>query len=561
MMRSKAAKGDEGRSLAAAAAAGQRRDQALSLQAPLSSLPRRGVKRDPLLLAIHSLAAPDPLKHNQSARAHEEGLAKAQPPLPPPPREKPTMSPSSLVLVANAGSSSLKFKLFEASGGALTALAGGLLERIGDTANSAMTASAAASASGGGEGASASASASGGASKPTTVTVPIRDHVDGMKRVLDFLAERFPSLGSSTETAAGTTAATTTTKAGRGASPSAAAASASARLAAVGHRVVHGLDLTQACLVTPAIKAKIREAAKLAPLHNPAGLAGIEAAEAVFGGRGGVPQAAVFDTAFHAATLPPKEHVYPLPWELYASAEPRVRKYGFHGTSHKYLSLEAGRLLGLERPANLVTCHLGNGSSAAAIRRGSSVATTMGLTPLEGLMMGTRSGDLDPAVPLYLMSFLNKTAGEIDALLNKKSGLLGVCGASDVRAVLEGASNGDARCALALEMYAHRARKYVGAYYMGVLDGEVDAVVFSAGIGENSPVVREMVVGGLEKLGLALDREKNYAAVGSRAIGKGVDISAEGSRVKVLVVPTDEELMIAREALEVVEKEAGATGA
>lgn len=457
---------------------------------------------------------------------------------------------SSLVLVANAGSSSLKFKLFEASsgGGALTALAGGLLERIGDTANSAMTASA----SGGGEGASASG---GGNGKPTTTAVPIRDHVDGMKRVLDFLAERFPSLGSSTETtAAGAGAAGTaaTTAGGRGAP--AAPAPAPAKLAAVGHRVVHGLDLTQACLVTPAIKAKIREAAKLAPLHNPAGLAGIEAAEAVFGRRG-VPQAAVFDTAFHAATLPQKEHVYPLPWELYATAEPRVRKYGFHGTSHKYLSLEAGRLLGLERPANLVTCHLGNGSSAAAIHRGASVATTMGLTPLEGLMMGTRSGDLDPAVPLYLMGFLNKTAAEIDALLNKKSGLLGVCGASDVRAVLEGASKGDPRCALALEMYAHRARKYVGAYFMGVLSGEVDAVVFSAGIGENSPVVREMIVGGLEKVGVALDREKNYKAVGSRAIGRGVDISAEGSRVKVLVIPTDEELMIAREALEVVERE------
>lgn len=457
------------------------------------------------------------------------------------------MPPSPLVLVANAGSSSLKFKLFEACpGGALKALAGGLLERIGDAANSSMTASA------------SGAGAAGATGSTTTAAVPIRDHVDGMKRVLDFLAERFPSLGS-TEAASA---------AGAAAKPATAQQQQQKQqhsyLAAVGHRVVHGLDLTSACLVTPDIKRKIREAAKLAPLHNPAGLAGIEAAEAVFGGANNkVPQAAVFDTAFHAATLPQKEHVYPLPWELYSAAVPRVRKYGFHGTSHKYLSLEAARMLGLlekengggGRGANLVTCHLGNGSSAAAIRRGASVATTMGLTPLEGLMMGTRSGDLDPAVPLYLMGYLNKSAAEIDSLLNKKSGLFGVCGAADVREVLQGASKGDARCALALEMFAHRARKYLGAYFMGVLGGEVDAVVFSAGIGENSPVVREMIVGGMERLGICLDREKNYAAVGGRAIGRGVDISAEGSRVRVLVIPADEEVMIAREALEVVERE------
>jgi acetate kinase len=459
------------------------------------------------------------------------------------------MASPSLVLVANAGSSSLKFKLFEASGATLAPLASGLLERIGDAANSAMSASCAAS--------SASPSTpSSSEGKTTNARVPIRNHVEAMSRVLVYLSERFPSLGA--------TKTTTTTAA----APSAggAAAPVASPLAAVGHRVVHGLDLSRACLVTPGVKAKIREASKLAPLHNPAGLAGIEAAEAVFGGGGGggVPSVAVFDTAFHSATLPQKEHVYALPWELYADAAPSVRKYGFHGTSHKYLALEAARVLkknnGLDRPANLVTCHLGNGSSLAAIRRGASVATSMGLTPLEGLVMGTRSGDLDPAVPLYLMQSLGQTAAQIDALLNKRSGLMGVCGASDVRAVLQGASRGDARCALALEMYAHRARKYLGAYFAGVLDGDVDAVVFSAGIGENSPVVRAAIVGGLQRLGIRLDDEKNCAAVGARALGRGVDISEAESPVRVLVIPTDEELMIAREALEVVGCVAGGGG-
>jgi len=490
----------------------------------------------------------------------------------------------SLVLVANAGSSSLKFKLFEASssaaGGGLRALAGGLLDRIGDPGHSAMTVSVAAPADAG--------AGAGAAARPSPVPVPIRDHVEGMRRVLDFLGERFPEL-----------------RTGGGRAPGGGG------LAAVGHRIVHGLDVTAACLVTPAVKAKIREASALAPLHNPAGLAGIEAAEAVFGAYiscgpagegkgGGVPQVAVFDTAFHCASLPQREHVYPLPWEYYAEARPRVRKYGFHGTSHKYLSLEAARMLrergaggaaaadaaatagtgggsggrsggqgsggrgvvdGDEetsghdgddggRPPNLITLHLGNGSSAAAVERGRSVATSMGMTPLEGLMMGTRSGDLDPAVPLYLMQSGGLSAAEVDALLNKKSGLLGVCGASDVRAVLEGASGGDARCALALEMFAHRARKYVGAY-TAVLGGDVDALVFSAGVGENSPVVREMVAGGLERMGVEIDRAKNYGAVGGAAIGRGVDVATRGSRVRVLVVPTDEELMIAREALAV----------
>jgi acetate kinase len=479
-------------------------------------------------------------------------------------------SSSRLVLVANAGSSSLKFKLFEATGSAsssLRALAGGLLDRIGDAANSTMTTTAVVS--GGNRGGASSSSSS-----KSTSAVPIRDHVDGMKRVLDFLGERFPGLADHHGGSSGS---------GSGGTASGGVTGSSGRLVAVGHRVVHGLDLTQACLVTPAVKAKIREAAKLAPLHNPAGLAGIEAAEAVFGASGGnrggsasVQQAAVFDTAYHAASLPQREHVYPLPWELYDTSRPQVRKYGFHGTSHKFLSLEAARMLRGDAdpaaapaddgassppslPKNLITCHLGNGSSAAAILRGRSVATSMGLTPLEGLMMGTRCGDLDPAVPLYLMEALGKNGRELDALLNKKSGLLGVCGRSDVRAVLEGASQGDARCSLALDMYCYRVRKYVGAY-MAVLDGDVDAIVFSAGIGENSPVVRAGVLGGLERLGVAIDAEKNARAVGGAVIGRGVDISAPDSRVKVLVIPTDEELMIAREALEVVERGGGDGG-
>lgn len=300
--------------------------------------------------------------------------------------------------------------------------------------------------------------------------------------------------------------------------------------AAVGHRVVHGgTRFVAPTLVTPEVEVEIDRLSRLAPLHNPGNLAALRAALAALPG---VPQVAVFDTAFHA-TLPPRAYLYGLPL---AYAQDGVRRYGFHGPSHDFVSRRAGELLGRDRSElRIVTLHLGNGASAAAVDHGRSVDTTMGFTPMEGLLMGTRSGDIDPGVVLYLLRE-GLSVDEVDDLLNKGSGLKGMSGVSnDVRDVSAAAAAGGEGAAAALDVFAYRVRKVVGAY-AAVLGG-LDAVVFTGGIGENSAALRGAALAGLEFLGVTVDEARN-------ARGE-TTISAEGARVAVLVVPTDEELMIA----------------
>jgi len=310
-------------------------------------------------------------------------------------------------------------------------------------------------------------------------------------------------------------------------------------LAVIGHRVVHGGERFQApTRVDARVCEAIRELAVLAPLHNPANLVGIEVCLAAFAD---VPQVAVFDTAFHQ-TMPPRAFRYAVPEAWYRRLG--VRRYGFHGTSHRYVAERAAARLG--RPLgelNLITLHLGNGASAAAIAGGRCVDTSMGFTPLEGLVMGTRSGDLDPAVPLFLQREGGLSPNAVDHALNHDAGLEGLCGTNDVREVLAREEVGDARARLALEIYVHRIRKYVGAY-CAVL-GRVDALVFTGGVGENAARVRSLACADLDRLGIALDEERNRAGEGAlREIGR------PGMSVRVLVVRSDEELQIAREALD-----------
>lgn len=305
----------------------------------------------------------------------------------------------------------------------------------------------------------------------------------------------------------------------------------------IGHRVVHGGEtFVEPTLVDQAVVDGIRRLSALAPLHNPANLRGIEVASEL---RPDVPQVAVFDTAFHR-TLPPAAYRYAVPESVYRDYG--VRRYGFHGTSHAHVARRAAEAL--ERPpgdCNLVTLHLGNGSSAAAIAGGRSVDTSMGLSPLEGLVMGTRSGDLDPAVVFHLIREAGMTPDEVETLLNRRSGLLGLSGENDLRRVEERAGVGDESAALALDVMAHRLRKYVGAY-VAVL-GRVDALVFTGGIGQYSALVRERVCADLDGLGIAVDASRNAAATGRET----TDIATAGATTRVLVVPTDEELEIAQQ--------------
>jgi len=310
---------------------------------------------------------------------------------------------------------------------------------------------------------------------------------------------------------------------------------------AVGHRVVHGGEkYHDSTLVTEEVKASIREYAQLAPLHNPPNLKGIQAVESVLRG---VPNVAVFDTAFHHS-LSPGAYLYAIPYDYYEKYG--VRKYGFHGTSHKYVAQAAADFLGgdLSR-LKLITCHLGNGASVTAVERGRVIDTSMGMTPLAGLVMGTRCGDIDPGVVLYLIR-QGMSADEVDRLLNKKSGLLGVAGigSSDMRDVIQAAEDGNEKARRAIWMFVHRLVSYIGAYYT-ILHG-ADAVVFTGGIGENSPYIRERVVREIAVLGCRLDEEKNRQAVGVSAV-----ISTSDSTLKAVVVPTNEELMIARETVRV----------
>jgi acetate kinase len=315
---------------------------------------------------------------------------------------------------------------------------------------------------------------------------------------------------------------------------------------AVGHRIVHGGEkLTKSMLINDEVKQEIRRLFDLAPLHNPAHLMGIMAMEANLPD---VPQAVVFDTAFHS-TMPPMCYLYPIPKVLYRKH--MVRRYGFHGTSHQYVSEQAAKFLNKPLESlKIITCHIGNGASVTAIKDGKSFDTSMGMTPLEGLMMGTRSGDLDPAIVPYAMAKEELTINEVNSMLNKHSGLMAISGlSSDMREITE-AMDTDPNAKLAFDMFEYRLRKYIGSY-AAALNG-VDVIVFTAGIGENSVVLRKQVCENLTYLGVKLDEERN--AVRSSEVRR---ISADDSRVEVLVIPTNEELMIARDTYRLLrEKEA-----
>ncbi|MFF6899556.1 acetate kinase [Streptomyces hydrogenans] len=392
------------------------------------------------------------------------------------------------VLVLNSGSSSVKYQLLDMGDGGR--LAQGLVERIGeDTSRLAHT-----------------PLRGGGAKRERTGPIP--DHAAALKAVAEELAADGLGLDSP-------------------------------ELAAIGHRVVHGgLRFTEPTVIDEEVVAEIERLVPVAPLHNPANLLGIRTAMAM---RPDLPQVAVFDTAFHT-TMPEAAARYAIDVET-ADAH-RIRRYGFHGTSHAYVSRAAAKLLGKEAgEVNVIVLHLGNGASASAVRGGRCVDTSMGLTPLEGLVMGTRSGDVDPAVTFHLKRVAGMSADEIDVLLNKKSGLVGLCGDNDMREIRRRIDEGDERAALAFDIYIHRLKKYIGAYY-AVL-GRVDAVVFTAGVGENAAPVREAAIAGLEELGLAVDADLNAVRSDEPRV-----ISPVYARVAVAVVPTDEELEIARQTFE-----------
>ncbi|WP_353988542.1 acetate/propionate family kinase [Ruicaihuangia caeni] len=312
-------------------------------------------------------------------------------------------------------------------------------------------------------------------------------------------------------------------------------------IAAVGHRVVHGGSAFDGpTLIDDGVEAEIDRLASLAPLHNPANLLGIRAARAALPG---VPHVAVFDTAFHQ-TLPPAAYTYAIDTELAARYD--VRRYGFHGTSHKYVSEQAAVLLG--RPLNelrTIVLHLGNGASVTAVSGGRSIDTSMGLTPLEGLVMGTRSGDIDPGAIFHIARQTGMGVDDLDRLLNRESGLLGMTGSRDMRDVQDAALRSDAAAELALQVWRHRIRHYIGAYYAEL--GGLDALVFTAGIGENNALLRRRALRGLEHLGIRVDDDRNELQSGEARL-----ISPEGAPVSVMVIPTNEELEIARQAISLV---------
>jgi acetate kinase len=405
------------------------------------------------------------------------------------------------VLVLNVGSSTLKFQVVSTDAERLAAnsdqrLARGTIERIGGEAIYTYR---------------------GPEGEPTRGSVALRDHRAAVLHLTGWLAS----------------------------DASTAPIGSMGDIHAVGHRVVHGGERFQrSVLIDAAVLRGIEDTIELAPLHNPANLRGITAARDVLGA--GVPQVAVFDTAFHH-TLPEHAYLYAIPYQLYRRH--RVRRYGFHGTSHRYVAHRWRQLTGASREeTDVVTLHLGNGCSACAIRGGDSVDTSMGFTPLEGLVMGTRSGDLDPAVLDYVAQKEGLSLQEMEGLLNKQSGLLGISGlTNDMRELLaEAEEHDDRRARLAIELFCYRARKYVGAYLAAM--GGARAVVFTGGIGENAAAVRARICEGLQWLGIALDAERNAACVD----GREERVSAEGSRLDVWVIPTDEELLIARDTFRAV---------
>ncbi|MGJ0847707.1 acetate/propionate family kinase [Tissierella praeacuta] len=314
-------------------------------------------------------------------------------------------------------------------------------------------------------------------------------------------------------------------------------------IGAVGHRVVHGGEtFASSVIIDDEVMKVLDECIELAPLHNPPNITGIEACKELMPN---TPMVAVFDTAFHQ-TMEADNYIYPIPYEFYEKY--KIRRYGFHGTSHKYVSLRAAEILGKDiKDLNIVTCHLGNGSSVCAVQGGKSVDTSMGFTPLEGLAMGTRSGDIDPAIIPFIMDKENMSFEEVNNMLNKQSGVLGISGiSSDFRDLEIAANEGNERAKLALDVFVNRVKKYVGAYVATMC--RVDALVFTAGIGENSGSIREKVCEGLECLGINIDTELNNVR------GEEAKLNKDSNSVNILVIPTNEELMIARDTLELVSK-------
>ena len=312
---------------------------------------------------------------------------------------------------------------------------------------------------------------------------------------------------------------------------------------AVGHRVVHaGEKFASSVLITPEVKKALEECIELAPLHNPPNLLGIDACAQLMPN---TPMVGVFDTAFHQS-MPPEAYIYAIPYEYYEKYG--IRRYGFHGTSHKYVAERCADILNVDiQDLKIITCHLGNGASVSAIKRGKCIDTSMGFTPLEGLVMGTRSGDIDPAIVTFIREKANLKPGEANDILNKKSGVLGISGvSSDFRDIEEAAAEGNERAQLALKVFAHKVRFYIGAY-IAEMNG-VDAVVFTAGLGENGIAMRDVICNDMGNLGIKLDLVKN------KVRGKETIISRDDSKVKVLLIPTNEELMIARDTLDIIKK-------
>ncbi|HQL35321.1 MAG TPA: acetate kinase [Bacillota bacterium] len=315
-------------------------------------------------------------------------------------------------------------------------------------------------------------------------------------------------------------------------------------ITAVGHRVVHaGEKFAYSVLLNEEVMDALKECISLAPLHNPPNIMGIEACRQIMPD---VPMVGVFDTAFHQ-TMPKQSYIYPIPYEYYEKY--RIRRYGFHGTSHKYVAERAAAMLGKPiEELKIITCHLGNGASITAVKNGVSVDTSMGFTPLEGLAMGTRSGNIDAAIIKFLMEKENISIAKADEILNKKSGVLGISGvSSDFRDIEEAANKGNERAQLALDVYAHYVKKFIGAY-AAVMNG-VDAIVFTAGLGENSASMRSSICKDMSYLGVELDETKNNVR------GKETDVSKDGSKVRVLLIPTNEELVIARDTAELAGKD------
>ena len=406
------------------------------------------------------------------------------------------------ILVLNVGSSTLKFQLVETDGDAIAnrrdrRLARGQIERIGGEAICTLAR----------EG-----------QPPATTTASIRDHASAVTHLISWLTTPLGGQPAIVERIGD--------------------------IEAVGHRVVHGGErFANSTRVTDEVQRHIEALIDLAPLHNPHNLRGIEAVRAVLGA--GVPQVAVFDTAFHHS-LPERSFLYAIPYQLYRRY--RVRRYGFHGTSHRYIAYRYRELTGRTRQqTRIITLHLGNGASACALVEGQSIDTSMGFTPLEGLVMGTRSGDVDPAVLDFIATKEGLSLRDVDLLLNQQSGLLGLSGLTpDMRELLaEESENGDRRAALAVAIFCYRVRKYLGAY-LAAMNG-ADAIVFAGGIGENSPVVRSRICSELDWLGIRVDEPANSKLVGTEGRFDG-----DGSRVELWAIPTDEELLIARDTWRVV---------